>query len=245
MRFYFLTLFPEIFEIYFQTGMIGRGVKAGLIDYTVINIRDFSGNKHHKVDDTPYGGGAGMVMAAPPIVAALKSIADLGTYPVIYLTPGGKPFEQKDGIKLSEYPGIIFICGHYEGIDDRVRQHLVDETLSIGDYVLTGGELPAMVVVDAVARMLPGVLGDSESAVQDSFYDGLLEYPQYTRPREFRGWSVPDVLVSGDHAKIARWRRKQSLRNTLRRRPELLTAASLDHDDAKLLAEIETEEKGE
>lgn len=221
MRFYFLTLFPEIFEIYFQTGMIGRGVKAGLIDYTVINIRDFSGNKHHKVDDTPYGGGAGMVMAAPPIVAALKSIADLGIYPVIYLTPGGKPFEQKDGIKLSEYPGIIFICGHYEGIDQRVIDAYVDLEFSVGDYVLTGGELPALTLADAIARHIPGFLGNSDSLAEESFESHLLEYPQYTKPREFEGQEVPEVLLSGNHAAINKWRLLQAETRTRLKRPDL------------------------
>ncbi|TYC88404.1 tRNA (guanosine(37)-N1)-methyltransferase TrmD [Acetobacterium wieringae] len=221
MRFYFLTLFPEIFEIYFQTGMIGRGVKAGLIDYTVINIRDFSGNKHHKVDDTPYGGGAGMVMAAPPIVAALKSIADLGTYPVIYLTPGGKPFEQKDGIELSEYPGIIFICGHYEGIDQRVIDAYVDLEFSVGDYVLTGGELPALTLADAIARHIPGFLGNSDSLAEESFESHLLEYPQYTKPREFEGQEVPEVLLSGNHDAINKWRLLQAETRTRLKRPDL------------------------
>jgi len=221
MRFYFLTLFPEIFETYFQTGMIGRGVKAGLIDYAVINIRDFSGNKHHKVDDTPYGGGAGMVMTAPPIVAALKSIPDFNTYPVIYLTPGGKPFEQKDGLKLSNYPGIIFICGHYEGIDQRVIDGYVDLEFSVGDYVLTGGELPALTLADAIARHIPGFLGNGDSLAEESFERHLLEYPHYTKPREFDGQEVPEVLLSGNHAEINKWRLSQAEARTRLIRPDL------------------------
>ncbi|WP_026394775.1 tRNA (guanosine(37)-N1)-methyltransferase TrmD [Acetobacterium malicum] len=221
MKFYFLTLFPEIFETYFQTGMIGRGVKAGLIDYSVINIRDFSGNKHHKVDDTPYGGGAGMVMAAPPIVAALKSIPDFSNYPVIYLTPGGKPFEQKDGQRLSVYPGIIFICGHYEGIDQRVIDGYVDLEFSVGDYVLTGGELPALTMADAIARHIPGFLGNGDSLAEESFESHLLEYPHYTKPREFEGAEVPEVLLSGNHAEINKWRLNQAESRTRLIRPDL------------------------
>ncbi|MDO9491636.1 tRNA (guanosine(37)-N1)-methyltransferase TrmD [Acetobacterium sp.] len=221
MRYYFLTLFPEIFETYFQSGMIGRGVKAGLIDYTVINIRDFSDNKHHKVDDTPYGGGAGMVMAAPPIVAALKSIPDFSNYPVIYLTPGGKPFEQKDGLKLSEYSGIIFICGHYEGIDQRVIDGYVDLEFSVGDYVLTGGELPALTLADAIARHIPGFLGNCDSLAEESFESHLLEYPHYTKPREFEGEEVPEVLLSGNHAEINKWRLNQAETRTRLKRPDL------------------------
>ncbi len=221
MRFYFLTLFPEIFETYFQIGMIGRGVKAGLIDYSVINIRDFSGNKHHKVDDTPYGGGAGMVMAAPPIAAALKSIPDYYNYPVVYLTPGGKPFEQKDGIRLSEYPGIIFICGHYEGIDQRVIDAYVDLEFSVGDYVLTGGELPALTLADAIARHIPGFLGNCDSLAEESFESHLLEYPHYTKPRKFEGQEVPEVLLSGNHAEINKWRLSQAEIRTRLKRPDL------------------------
>jgi len=221
MRFYFLTLFPEIFETYFQSGMISRGVKAGLIDYSVINIRDFSGNKHHKVDDTPYGGGAGMVMAAPPIVAALKSIPDFCSYPVIYLTPGGKPFVQTDGMKLSDYPGIIFICGHYEGIDQRVIDGYVDLEFSVGDYVLTGGELPALTLADAIARHIPGFLGNCDSLAEESFESYLLEYPHYTKPRDFEGQEVPEVLLSGNHAEINKWRLSQAETRTQQKRPDL------------------------
>lgn len=221
MRFYFLTLFPEIFETYFQTGMIGRGVKAGLIEYFVINIRDFSDNKHHKVDDSPYGGGAGMVMAAPPIVNALKSISDYQDYPVIYLTPGGKPFEQKDGVSLAAHSGLIFICGHYEGIDQRVIDGYVDLEFSVGDYVLTGGELPALTLADAIARHIPGFLGNCDSLEEESFESHLLEYPHYTKPREFEGQDVPEVLLSGNHAEIKKWRKKKAEQRTREKRPDL------------------------
>lgn len=221
MRYYFLTLFPEIFQTYFQTGMIGRGVKAGIIEYEVINIRDFSGNKHHKVDDTPYGGGAGMVMAAPPIVNALKSIPDYTDYPVIYLTPGGKPFEQKDGMDLSRNKGLIFICGHYEGIDQRVIDGYVTLEYSVGDYVLTGGELPALTLADAIARHLPDFLGNCDSLAEESFESDLLEYPHYTKPREFEGLEVPEVLLSGNHGEIKKWRQKKAEAKTRINRPDL------------------------
>lgn len=188
-----------------------------------------------------------MVMKPDPLFFAVEDILEKSSKEkrrILLMCPGGTTFTQAKAKELAGYEQLILLCGHYEGIDERVREHLVDESLSIGDFVLTGGELPAMIVVDAVARMLPGVLGASDSAEHDSFYNGLLEYPQYTRPREFRGWQVPDILVSGDHAKIARWRRKQSLKNTLLRRPDLLEAIQLDPADSKLLAEIREEQFG-
>lgn len=221
MKYYFLTLFPEIFETYFQTGMIGRSVKNGLISYQIINIRDFSDNKHHKVDDSPYGGGAGMVMAAPPIVKALKSIDNYSAIPVIYLTPGGKPFNQNDGMILAENKALIFICGHYEGIDQRVIDYYVDLEFSVGDYVLTGGELPALTLADAISRHIPGFLGNCESLSEESFEHYLLEYPQYTKPREFEGYQVPEVLLSGNHAEINKWRFEKAQENTRKKRPDL------------------------
>lgn len=221
MKYYFLTLFPEIFYTYFQSGMMGRGVENGIIYYEVINIRDFSGNKHHKVDDTPFGGGAGMVMAAPPIVNALKSIDDYETYPVIYLTPSGRPFEQKHSAVLAEKQGIIFICGHYEGIDQRVIDHYVTFEFSVGDYVLTGGELPALTLADCIARHLPDFLGNCESLEDESFESNLLEYPHYTRPREFEGSSVPEVLLSGHHKAIEAWRLTKAEEKTKYNRPDL------------------------
>lgn len=221
MNYYFLTLFPEIFHTYFQSGMMGRGVEKGLIHYEVINIRDFSGNKHHKVDDAPFGGGAGMVMAAPPIINALKSIANYEDYPVIYLTPSGKPFEQKDSKILAEKSGIIFICGHYEGIDQRVIDHYVTSEFSVGDYVLTGGELPSLTLADCIARHIPDFLGNSDSLEEESFESNLLEYPHYTRPREFEGTSVPEVLLSGHHKDINKWRLEKAEEKTKNNRPDL------------------------
>ena len=181
-------------------------------------------------------------MKPDPIYRAVQSAKESGAGRVLLMCPGGTPFSQAKALELAKEEHLILVCGHYEGIDERVRQHVVDEVISIGDYVLTGGELPAMVVADAVARLVPGVLGSCDSAPHDSFYDGLLEYPQYTRPRSFNGWEVPEVLVSGDHAKIQRWRRKEALRNTWKRRPDLLTGRELEKADAKLLAEVEEEE---
>jgi len=221
MKYYFLTLFPEIFHTYFQSGMMSRGVEKGLIDYEVLNIRDFSQDKHHQVDDAPFGGGAGMVMTAPPIVNALKSIENYESFPVIYLTPSGKPFVQEDSMILAEKPGIIFICGHYEGIDQRVIDHYVTSEFSVGDYVLTGGELPALTLADCIARHLPDFLGNSKSLEEESFESNLLEYPHYTRPREFEGSLVPEVLLSGHHKAIETWRLTKAEEKTKNNRPDL------------------------
>lgn len=247
MRIDIVSLFPEMFEGPFGHSIIKRAREAGILDTVITNPRDYARDKHRIVDDTPFGGGAGMVMKPDPIFFAVEDILEKSSKEkcrILLMCPGGTTFTQEKAKELAAYEQLVLLCGHYEGIDERVRDHLVDEALSIGDFVLTGGELPAMIVVDAVARMLPGVLGASDSAEQDSFYNGLLEYPQYTRPREFRGWQVPDILVSGDHAKIARWRRKQSLKNTLLRRPDLLESAKLDPNDHKLLAEIREEQFG-
>ena len=246
MRVDIISLFPEMFDGPMGHSIIKRARDAGRIDIGITNPRDYANDKHRIVDDTPYGGGAGMVMKAEPLFLAVEDVLDKTRYNnrrIILMCPSGTSFNQSKAIELAEYEQLVLICGHYEGIDERVREHLVDESLSIGDFVLTGGELPAMVVVDAVARMLPGVLGDSASALQDSFYSGFLEYPHYTKPREFRGWHVPEVLLNGDHAKINRWRRMQSLRKTLQLRPDLLRTAQLSSDDKKILAEIKTGEE--
>lgn len=247
MRIDIVSLFPEMFDGPFGHSIIKRAREAGILDTVVTNPRDYARDKHRIVDDTPFGGGAGMVMKPDPLFFAVEDIIEKSgreKRKILLMCPGGTTFTQDKAKELAQYEQLILLCGHYEGIDERVREHLVDEALSIGDFVLTGGELPAMIVVDAVARMLPGVLGASDSAEQDSFYDGLLEHPHYTRPRDFRGWQVPDILVSGDHAKIARWRRKQSLKNTLLRRPDLLESATLDPLDQQLLAEIREEQFG-
>ena len=222
MRIDILTLFPGMFRGPFEESIIKRAVERGLLEIGVHNIRDFAPGRHRVTDDYPYGGGAGMVMKPEPVFAAVEAVRRPSSR-VILMTPQGRIFTQSVALGLSRLGHLVLLCGHYEGVDERVREHLVDDELSIGDYVLTGGELPAMVVVDAVARLVPGVLGAGESAVEESFAAGVLEYPHYTRPPEFRGWKVPQVLLSGNHARISRWRREQSLLRTLRRRPELLT----------------------
>lgn len=236
-----LTLFPEMFAGPFDSSIIKRARERGLLDIDITDIRSFSGNKHHTVDDTPYGGGAGMVMQAPPILRALDSVRQkrAGTLPrVILMCPTGLKFDQHWARDLAGEEHLVIICGHYEGVDERVRELAVTDELSIGDYVLTGGELPAMVVVDAVARMIPGVLGEKASAEEDSFYAGLLEYPQYTRPAECGSLPVPEILLSGHHENIRRWRRRQSLLRTLERRPDLLHPETLADEDKAILLEI-------
>ncbi|SHI29751.1 tRNA (guanosine(37)-N1)-methyltransferase TrmD [Parasporobacterium paucivorans] len=224
MNFYILTLFPEMVENGLNTSITGRAIANGHISVKAINIRDFSGNKHGKVDDYPYGGGAGMVMQAAPIYDAYQHIlASTDKKPrVVYLTPQGKVFNQDMAKDFATEEDLVLLCGHYEGIDERVLELIVTDYVSIGDYVLTGGELPAMVMVDAISRMVPGVLSNEDSAATESFSDNLLEYPQYTRPDEFMGMKVPEVLLSGHHANIEKWRKEQSHARTLERRPDLL-----------------------
>lgn len=242
MRFDILTLFPGMITTPLQESILGKAIQKGLIEIRAVNIRDFSEDKHHTVDDTPYGGGQGMVMKVEPIARAIESIKSQSPFArTIYLTPQGKPFDQQRARELSSEPHLILLCGRYEGVDERVREIFVDEEISIGDYILTGGDLAAMVVIDAIARGLPGVLGSERSAEEDSFSNSLLEYPQYTRPYEFRGSRVPDVLLSGNHGAIAQWRRKEALKRTWMRRPDLLVKAALTEEDRKLLEEIRQE----
>jgi tRNA (guanine37-N1)-methyltransferase len=243
MRIDILTLFPQMFEVPFSFGIFKRAVDSGLVSLNLHNIRDYTHDKHHTADDYPYGGGAGMVLKPEPIFEAVEAIregitGEAGELPVILLTPQGRPFSQSIALELSRNRHMVFICGHYEGVDERVCEHLATDEISIGDYVLTGGEIPAMVVIDAVVRLLPGVLGSEESPQEDSHAGGLLEYPQYTRPAEYRGWAVPDVLLSGNHAQIARWRREQIIRRTMERRPELLDKANLGRADKKLVEHL-------
>jgi tRNA (guanine37-N1)-methyltransferase len=242
-----LTLFPEMFEGVFNASILGKAQERGLVRLRTVNFREFAGNKHNTVDDYPYGGGGGMVLKPEPIFAAvehLQSETESGVRPrVILMCPQGKRFDQQIARQLAEERHLILICGHYEGYDERIREHLVTDELSIGDFVLTGGELPAMVVIDAVVRLLPGVLGNEMSAVTDSFSTGLLEHPHYTRPPQFRGWSVPEVLLSGHHGKIQEWRRRQSLLRTWRRRPELLETAELTPEEKQWLDEIRRDEQ--
>lgn len=240
MRIDILTLFPQMFEEPFNTGIFQRAVANGLVSVNIYNIRDYSHDKHHIVDDYPYGGGAGMVMKPEPIFEVVEQIKQEAAtkeegLSIILLTPQGRPFSQAIARELSRYHHLIFICGHYEGIDERVHQHLATDEISIGDYVLSGGEPAAMVVVDAAVRLLPGVLGSEDSLKDDSHTDGLLEYPQYTRPAVFRKWPVPDVLLSGNHAHIARWRREQAIIRTLKRRPELIDKAKLSKAEGQLV----------
>ncbi len=240
MRFDIFTLFPEVFNPYFETSILKRAIQNNLVDIQLHNIRDWTTDKHHTTDDTPYGGGGGMVMKPEPVFAAIESV--LGTqrvFPSILLTPQGRPYNHKIAKQLAGEDRIALLCGHYEGVDERIREHLVSDEISVGDYVLTGGELAAMIVVDSVSRFLPGVLGDPEGADDDSFASGLLEYPHYTRPEDFRGWKVPEVLLSGNHKAIAQWRREQALKRTLLRRPDLLKSIELTKKEEFFLASLE------
>jgi tRNA (guanine37-N1)-methyltransferase len=239
MRIDVLTLFPEMLEGVFGASILGKAREKKLVALSAINFRNYATNKHNTVDDYPYGGGGGMVLKPDPVFAAVE---DLEVAPdtkprVILMCPQGETFTQAKAEELSRESHLVFICGHYEGYDERIREHLVTDELSIGDYVLTGGEIPAMAVIDSVVRLLPGVLGNESSAVTDSYSTGLLEHPHYTRPPEFRGWSVPDVLISGHHGRIEAWRREQSLLRTLQRRPELLEKVELTAKERIWLAE--------
>jgi tRNA (guanine37-N1)-methyltransferase len=243
MQFEVFTLLPEVFPPYLESSILQRARQNGLIDVRLHNIRDWAHDKHHTTDDTPYGGGGGMVMKPEPIFEAVESILgpDSGS-PLILLTPQGRVFSQAIARELSAHERIGLICGRYEGVDERIRQHLVTDEISIGDYVLTGGELPALILIDAVTRLLPGALGDPTGAEDDSHASGLLEYPHYTRPPEFRGEGVPNVLLSGDHAKIEQWRREQSLLRTLQRRPDLLEKVELTEKERKFVEDLKTVE---
>ncbi|MGI6093926.1 MAG: tRNA (guanosine(37)-N1)-methyltransferase TrmD [Lachnospiraceae bacterium] len=246
MNFHVLTLFPEMVEQGLRTSITGRAIEAGLISLSAVNIRDFAENKHNRVDDYPYGGGAGMVMQAGPVYQSYLSVTEkLNTNEkpvrVVYLTPQGQVFSQKLAQELAQEEDLIFLCGHYEGIDERVLNKIVTDQVSIGDYVLTGGELPAMVMIDAISRLVPGVLNNEESAQFDSFCDNLLEYPQYTRPAVWEGEEVPPVLLSGHHQKVNEWRREQSLLRTWQRRKDLFAGANLTEKEKKWLEQMEQE----
>jgi len=239
MRFDVLTLFPELFSSFLKETILGRAVKAGLVDIRLVNIRSFAKGRHLVTDDRPFGGGEGMVMKPGPVLRALESIDRTKDRSlVLLLTPQGRTFDQPLAWELSRMEQIILICGRYEGVDERIRTSSVDLELSIGDYVLSGGEMAAMVVMDAVSRLVPGVLGGERSAQEDSFEEGLLEYPQYTRPRVFKNKEVPAVLLSGDHEKIRVWRRTESLKRTLERRADLLDKAKLTEEDKRILAKL-------
>ncbi|MGG6311252.1 tRNA (guanosine(37)-N1)-methyltransferase TrmD [Paenibacillus macerans] len=266
MRMDVLTLFPEMFAGVFGSSILGKAREKGIVSLNAVNFRDYSGNKHGSVDDTPYGGGGGMVLKPEPIFHAVEDLLgraasgegsvraqedrdkaglssnEAGLPPrIILMCPQGETFTQQKAEELAKEEHLVFICGHYEGYDERIREHLVTDEISIGDYVLTGGELPAMVVIDSVTRLLPGVLGNETSAVTDSFSTGLLEYPHYTRPVDFRGWKVPDILLSGHHANVADWRRKEALRRTWERRPDLLDGLELTEQDKRWLKQLRVE----
>jgi len=236
MRFDLFSLFPEVFEPYLNISILKRAQDSGAIEVHAHNIRDWATDKHHTTDDTPYGGGGGMVMKPEPVFASVEAI--LGkppTCPVILLSPQGRLFTQEIAFEFAQLPHLALICGRYESVDERIRQHLITDSISIGDYVLTGGELPALIILDAVTRLLPGVLGDPEAPLDDSHATGLLEYPHYTRPPEFRGLGIPNVLLSGNHAEIARWRHQQALIRTLENRPDLLEKTALNEADRKFI----------
>jgi tRNA (guanine37-N1)-methyltransferase len=243
MHFDILTLFPDIFEKIFNESIVKRAKEAGLVSIAIHNIRDYATDKHHITDEPPYGGGGGMIMKPEPIFRAVEAILGLEEgqkpeVPVVLLSPQGRLFTQSVARELSKHPSLVLICGHYEGVDERVRQFLATDEISIGDYVLTGGEIPAMVIVDAVTRLVPGVLGDPGATFEDSHAEGLLEYPHYTRPAVFRGHPVPEVLLSGNHAEIVRWRRQEALRRTFERRPDLLAKARLSPADREFLQRL-------
>jgi len=245
MRIDVLTIFPQMFDVPFSFGIFKRAIDQDLVSINVHNIRDYTHDKHHTVDDYPHGGGPGMVLKPEPVFEAVAAVKaqlpdESGTaqLPIILLTPQGRLFNQQIAMELSKYRHLIMICGRYEGIDERVVEHLVTDEISIGDYVLTGGELPALVVIDTVIRLLPGVLGSEDSVQEDSHANGLLEYPQYTRPAVFRDWPVPEILLSGNHAQIARWRREQVLRRTVERRPDLIDMTKLGQEEKQLVEQF-------
>jgi tRNA (guanine37-N1)-methyltransferase len=249
MQFEIFTLLPEVFPPYLESSILKRAAQRGLINIRIHNIRDYTHDKHHTTDDTPYGGGGGMVMKPEPVFEAIETVLGLAprlaptepnpNIPIILLTPQGRVFHQRIAEELSGHERIALLCGRYEGVDERIREHLVTDEISIGDYVLTGGELPAMILIDAVSRLLPGVLGDPTGAEDDSHSMGLLEYPHYTKPPEYRGWKVPDILASGNHAKIEQWRREQALSRTFSKRPDMLEKAELSDKDLKFIKGLE------
>jgi tRNA (guanine37-N1)-methyltransferase len=240
MEIHVFSVLPEVMEDYLQSSILGRAQASGVITVRLHNIRDYTVDRHRTTDDEPFGGGGGMVMKPEPIFEAIESVFgdDLDDLPIILLTPQGRLFDQKTAAEFSQFPRLALICGRYEGVDERVREYLVTDEISIGDYVLTGGEIPALAVIDSIARLLPGALGDSEAVSKDSHATGLLEHPHYTRPASFRDWEVPEVLRSGNHALVAEWRRRQSLLRTLLRRPDLLESAPIGEKDHEILRQL-------
>jgi tRNA (guanine37-N1)-methyltransferase len=247
LRFDVFTVFPEVLAPYVEASILGRARQTGRLDVRLHQLRDFTSDRHRTTDDTPYGGGGGMVMKPEPLFAAVRAVLGdaLASTPVLLLTPQGRRFTQAVARELAEHPRLALLCGRYEGVDERVRTGLATDEISIGDYVVSGGELPALVLIDAVARCLPGVLGEEDGALDDSHASGLLEYPHYTRPPSFEGAEVPEILLSGDHARIAAWRRRQALARTLERRPDMLESADLTAEDRRILEDLRREEKRE
>lgn len=237
-----LSLFPEMFEGVLHTSILKKAQENNAVTFSVTDFRNYSENKHHKVDDYPYGGGAGMVLKPEPLFNAVEAVTEGAVKPprVILMCPQGERFTQAKAEELASEENLVFICGHYEGYDERIREHLVTDELSIGDFVLTGGEIASMAIIDSVVRLLPGVLGNNASSVEDSFSTGLLEHPHYTRPATYKGFSVPDVLMSGNHGEIDKWRMEQSLRRTLERRPDLLDKISLTPEQDKMLKKLKS-----
>ena len=249
MQFEVFTLLPDIFPPYLESSILQRARQRDLIDVRIHNIRDYTHDKHRTTDDTPYGGGGGMVMKPEPVFEAVESVLGIASdqaqpapIPVILLTPQGRVFTQRVAEEFSRHERIALLCGRYEGVDERIREHLVTDEISVGDYVLTGGELPALLIIDAVSRLIPGVLGDPTGAEDDSHSMGLLEYPHYTKPSAFRGWKVPEVLLSGDHGKIEKWRREQALQRTLKKRPDMIEKAELSEKDRKFLEGLKSKD---
>jgi len=245
MRIDVVTIFPEFFDGPLALSIPGRAQSAGIVSIQARNLRDYADDAHRTVDDAPYGGGPGMVMKPEPLFRAVEDLQGSEPVPVVCFTPQGETLTQRVVERLAKHPRLILLCGRYEGFDERVRQALVTDEVSLGDFVLSGGELPALVLIDAIVRLLPGALGNEQSPEEDSFSCGLLEHPHYTRPPEYRGMRVPDALVNGDHARVARWRRRESLRRTLQRRPDVLATADLTREDHRLLSELMTEMPGE
>src|SRR5262245_15447741 len=245
MKFDVVTIFPRMFDAPLAEGVVARGIHAGLVDVAVHDLRDFTTDRHRVVDDVPYGGGPGMVLKPEPLFKAVDHIRETRGNPaaVVLTSPQGRPLTQAAAARLARLQHIVVLCGRYEGVDDRVRQHVATEEVSIGDYVLSGGELAAMVIIDVVSRLVPGVVGDERSVSEDSFSRGMLDHPHYTRPAEYRGWTVPEVLLSGHHADIERWRRREALRRTLERRPEILSEAALDETERKAYEAMQVEDR--
>lgn len=240
MRFDIITIFPDLFRDFLNFGILRRALKKGIIEVNIHNLRDYSTDKHRKVDDKPYGEETGMILMPEPVFNAVEGIKAGNSSLTILLSPQGTLFNQEIAVRLSKFSQIILICGRYEGVDERIKEHLIEEEISIGDYILSGGEIPAMVVIEAVSRLIPGVVGKEESIRKDSFLSGILDYPRYTKPRNFRGFLVPEILLSGDHEKIKKWQKDKAIENTLKKRPELLERIELTEEQKSIINKIKT-----